>query len=78
MRKFLICSTIASCFMYNSFAYAQTYTSIHTLGKPPVIKTKGTGVLDLTEIIKSNYRLVFAVKDPKSGEISYTRDGLFW
>ena len=78
MRKLVVCSAIMSCFMLHNFAHAQTYTSIHTLGKIHIIKAKGTGVLDLTELTKSNPRLAFAVKDSKSGEISYTRDSLFY
>ncbi|MHB1947694.1 MAG: flagellar basal body FlgE domain-containing protein [Gammaproteobacteria bacterium] len=78
MRKLLVCSAIVSCFMLNSFSHAQSYSSIHTLGKLPIVKVKGTGTLDLTSLIASNPRLVFAVKNPKSGEISYTRNTLFY
>lgn len=80
MRKLVICTAIASCFIGNAFAQAptHTYTSIHTLGKPAIVKAKGTGILDLSELLKSNSRLVFAVKDPKSGRISYTRDAVFY
>lgn len=76
MRKLLICSAIASCFMYSNFVSAQTYTSIHTLGKPAIVQAKGM-VLDLSDLIKSDSHLAFAVKDPKSGVISYTRNSKF-
>lgn len=78
MQKLWIFSAIASCVMYNSLANAQTYTSVHTLGKLPIIKAKLTGVLDLSSFIKSNPRFIFAIKNPNSGEILYTRDGLFY
>lgn len=77
MRKLLICSAMASCFMFSNLVSAQTYTSIHSPGNPLILEAKMIGFLDLTDLIKSDNHLSFAVKDPKSGAISYTHNPKF-
>lgn len=78
MRKLIVCLAAMSGLMLSGFTHAQSYTSIHTFGKLPIVKAKGMGNLDLTMLIKSHPKLAFTVRDPKSGEISYTRDTIFY
>ncbi len=79
MRKLLIASAVAMfCFMSNSFSASQSYTYVQTLGKFPKMISKGSGPLDLTSLIKTNPQLHFAIKDPNTGAITYTHNGIFY